>query len=90
MHQRCMGGMAETLCSIILHTDIDKAIIPACSSDGFLYLGQASSLLNIDLKSQGPARVFFDARLSTDSFMPGAHSALAMRSRAYVYIATYR
>jgi len=68
-----MGGQAETICSIMLHTDIDKAIIPACTSDGFISLGQASCVLNHDYKSQGPARVYFDARLSTDSFMPGSH-----------------
>lgn len=66
-----MGGQAEALCSLLLHTEVDKAIVPATTNDNFILLGQASCVLNNDLKSEGPARVYFDARLSTDSFMPG-------------------
>ena len=66
-----MGGQSEELCSLLLHTEIDKAIVPALTSDGYVLLGQASCMLNSDMKSEGPAKIYFDSRLSTDSFMPG-------------------
>ena len=66
-----MGGQAEALCSMLIHTQIDKAMIPACTADNYVLLGQASSVLGSDLKSDGPAKIYFDPRLSTDSFMPG-------------------
>jgi len=69
VHQRNMGGQSEALLSLLLHTQIDKAIVPACTRDNFVVLGQASGVLAANLQSSGPAKIFFDARLSTDSFM---------------------
>ena len=69
VHQRNMGGQSEALLSLLLHTQIDKAIVPACTRDNFVVLGQASGVLAGNSQSSGPAKIFFDARLSTDSFM---------------------
>lgn len=39
-HQRNMGGQSEALCMLLLHTQVDKAMIPACTPDGHVLLGQ--------------------------------------------------
>ena len=69
VHQRNMGGQSEALLSMLLHTQIDKAMVPACTRDNFVVLGQASGVLDGNSHSSGPAKIFFDARLSTDSFL---------------------
>jgi len=69
VHQRNMGGQAAALMSLMLHTQIDKSIVPACTKDNYVVLSLPSGVLNANMQSEGCARVFFDARLSTDSFM---------------------
>ena len=69
VHQRNMAGQAEALLSMMLHTQIDKASVPVVNMHGFISLGSQSGILSSNLKSESQARIFFDTRLSTDSWL---------------------